>query len=260
LYERINTLKAVPLISCSNTSRINWLKTKPILQNGEIHIHCFYLNENQLLLPALSYLLNADEKSKASKYHQTEDANMYRLGRMAVKRLLSLYNNCPLNQIQIISRKGQKPFWNILPGNIFPAVCFNLSHSQNILLLAVSKNEVGVDVEAISRYMYEDVMQKAFTGNEINFVKTSPDALQAFYTIWTRKEALLKTAGVGLIDDLPQLEVLNGNNTTTLNAFKNKDYHVCSFLVNESHIGSIGYEAAPDKEIKFFNTSLSQFA
>ena len=47
-----------------------------------------------------------------------------------------------------------------------------------------------------------------FTRGEWLTIQSSPDVLNSFYKLWTRKEALLKALGTGFLNDLHQVEVL----------------------------------------------------
>lgn len=247
-------------IFCSNINDVSWLKSIPILKNGEIHIHCFYLPDSVASLENFFYLLSEDEKIKAGKYRQVNDRNLYVIGKIATKLLLSVYHKCAPEEIEIVRHKNEKPRLKILSNTSQSVVSnFNISHSKNILLVAISKHEVGVDVEKIIKLSYGDVMQISFTVDEINFVKNSWNSPLAFSTIWTRKEALLKANGAGIIDELSALQVLDGINAVTLDVFKNKDYSVISFPVDELYTGSISYESLNKKELKFIKTNLSQF-
>ncbi|USO02725.1 MAG: 4'-phosphopantetheinyl transferase superfamily protein [Alphaproteobacteria bacterium] len=75
---------------------------------------------------------------------------------------------------------------------------FNLSHSHNKIVLAVSLNgSVGVDIEYIRpRPKFQKLMQRHFTKEEQEFVG---DSLEKFYDLWTQKEALVKCLGKSIL-------------------------------------------------------------
>lgn len=88
---------------------------------------------------------------------------------------------------------------------------FNLSHSEQRAVIAMSKDEhlfeaLGVDVEWISRRVERDALAKRFFAPpEHNFTLKSAEN---FFTVWTRKEAVLKTNGLGLRVELDSFQVL----------------------------------------------------
>jgi 4'-phosphopantetheinyl transferase len=89
----------------------------------------------------------------------------------------------------------------------------SLAHTGGVALVAVTEGrDVGVDVEPVrpdsDRWSLVD---HALTPDERRQLEGVPPArrAQAFLSIWTRKEALLKAAGVGLALD-PVLVELDG--------------------------------------------------
>lgn len=90
---------------------------------------------------------------------------------------------------------------------------FNLSHSESRAVLGLSfdprmKQCLGVDVEWMNRRVERQALaQRFFTGEESRRVLADPGCVEFFY-IWTRKEAVLKTNGVGLRVPLNSFEVL----------------------------------------------------
>jgi len=100
-----------------------------------------------------------------------------------------------------------------------PALCvqnggdfkFNLSHSGAIALLAISRGrEVGVDVEYMRADLDVDATARRwFSRAEYDGINTLPLSARrsAFFTVWTRKEALLKARGNGLAAGLDRFSV-----------------------------------------------------
>jgi len=78
---------------------------------------------------------------------------------------------------------------------------FNISHCREAVVCVLSDRPVGVDIECISEY---DASLLAFTMNEteIEQILRSPHPGLAFIRLWTRKEAVLKCSGQGLVDDM----------------------------------------------------------
>ena len=79
-----------------------------------------------------------------------------------------------------------------LPGTGLAA---SITHSGDVVAVALTDGDpVGVDVEAITAGEYEPLLPRVCTEAERPSVRTARD----FYTIWTRKEAVLKATGEGL--------------------------------------------------------------
>lgn len=91
-------------------------------------------------------------------------------------------------------------------------ICFNLSHSGDLVVLAVDKDELGVDVERIRPHP-RAVAQRCFTGEERQWLYAQRDADLAFFTLWTGKESVMKAEGLGFSlspDSFSLMPVENG--------------------------------------------------
>ncbi len=78
-------------------------------------------------------------------------------------------------------------------------ICFNLSHSEDWVICAVSKKEVGCDIEKISE-LKSKVAERFFSSAENEYLNTfEGDAKVAeFFRLWTMKESYLKMTGEGI--------------------------------------------------------------
>jgi 4'-phosphopantetheinyl transferase len=89
----------------------------------------------------------------------------------------------------------------------------SLAHSGEVALVAVTKShDVGVDVETLRDGVDRwSLVDHALTPRERHRLEAVPpmQRASAFLSMWTRKEALLKAAGVGLAVD-PRLVELDG--------------------------------------------------
>lgn len=88
---------------------------------------------------------------------------------------------------------------------------FNLSHSEARVVIAFARDSrlqqsLGVDVEWVHRRVERDALAKRFFAPaEHAFTLNSAEN---FFRVWTRKEAVLKTNGIGLRVELSSFEVL----------------------------------------------------
>ncbi len=90
---------------------------------------------------------------------------------------------------------------------------FNLAHSGDWAVLAISDKPVGIDIEHIgSRNVRK--LARSFPAEEFDWMQ-SEDALERFYMLWTMKESVMKASGRGLNLDPRSFSVLpaiEGNN------------------------------------------------
>lgn len=83
----------------------------------------------------------------------------------------------------------------------YPEVHFNLSHSKNGIAVVVDFSPVGIDIESF-RKSNLSLLQKTMNPAESAWIRASSDPVEAFTQYWTKKEAVVKLRGTGLIDDL----------------------------------------------------------
>ena len=102
------------------------------------------------------------------------------------------------------TEKG-KPFFAELP-----QIRFNVSHTKNMVICAISDMEVGVDIEHV-RAIKDATIQRTFTEREQLFAKENENG---FVRLWTMKEACAKLRGIGLADILDGMEVYRKENMT----------------------------------------------
>lgn len=88
---------------------------------------------------------------------------------------------------------------------------FNMARSGAALLIGLSEaREIGVDIELASGVpLHADLARSHLSRRERDALQAqgSPRLLEAFLQIWTRKEACVKAAGLGLAMPLQNVEV-----------------------------------------------------
>jgi 4'-phosphopantetheinyl transferase len=86
---------------------------------------------------------------------------------------------------------------------------FNISHSGGLALIALGQAEVGVDVELPRRRRTDDIARRFFSPGEKErlFALDDEPRYEAFFRLWTCKEAFLKATGEGLSRSLRSYEV-----------------------------------------------------
>lgn len=123
--------------------------------------------------------------------------------------------------IEIKKGANDKPYIN-------KDINFNISHSKNMILCVVDKNNIGVDIEEIKE-VPKDIFDMIFHKNELEHYKNM--SKEQFYKIWTIKEAYSKYTSLGLNYDFTKID------TTSLNFKKNliqwrEENFICSIYSN----------------------------
>lgn len=119
-------------------------------------------------------------------------------GEQVIRYLLSRYFYLSKGDFLIVRREHGKPFLEGVD-NIF----YNISHSGDYLVCALSDSEVGVDIEkrAVARM---EVARRFFHPNEIIQLEClgKSEQNQLFFDYWSVKECFLKYTGSGLTRSL----------------------------------------------------------
>lgn len=152
--------------------------------------------------------LPADERARAGRFRVAAARNRYLLAHSALRRLLAPKLNQTPGNISFQPGPNGKPE---LAGSIKQPLHFNLSHSGDLALVAISSvAPVGVDVEQI-RPLANAVRLagRFFKPSESAALSQCPasERQAAFFRVWTRKEALLKATGQGIAYGLGRFEV-----------------------------------------------------
>ncbi|CAI2644565.1 hypothetical protein AKUH4B507X_13270 [Apilactobacillus kunkeei] len=85
---------------------------------------------------------------------------------------------------------------------------YNISNSYDLVILAASDEEVGVDIEKLRPYTYKRIT-RAFTDNELNYLSNLNESVEGDETLklWTIKEAALKLVGTGLSGKVKSVDI-----------------------------------------------------
>ena len=104
---------------------------------------------------------------------------------------------------------------------------FNLSHTDGLIICLVCDGyEVGVDCERVrANHSQERIAKRYFTDLERAYIACSDDPTDAFYIIWTLKEAYIKCTGKGLSQGLSSFSAI-GADCTIADACNDK--HFCT--------------------------------
>lgn len=173
------------------------------VQADEVHLWLIDLDQPPDLFDAM---LQDDERARAARFIRRLHQDRFRVGRGAVRAVLAGYLEREPHLLQLSYGPHGKP-------GLADAgdLRFNLSHSDRWAMLGVGRGaDIGVDIEAIRELSDLDaVARRTFTALENRELDALPAALRArgFYACWTRKEAMVKAAGVGLAFELEWCEV-----------------------------------------------------
>jgi 4'-phosphopantetheinyl transferase len=146
----------------------------------------------------LERVLSPDEQARASRFRHANDRDRYIVAHGSLRMLLGRYIDESPGQLEFSHTPNGKPR---LVNPAHPALCFNMSHSGKVALVAVAcGREVGIDVERIDLNCdFESVAREFFAPAEQAALRTSPshERCNTFFQLWTCKESVLKAMGEG---------------------------------------------------------------
>lgn len=222
-------------IYCNYISEINWESKPELILKDHVHLWMIDVSSDEVILKVLTGTLNADEKIRSQKFVFENDRKQYITAHGALRQILGCYLSVNPAKIQFRKTNNHKPFISYP----FTNIKFNITHSENKILIAISIAEIGVDIELIKPFFeFKEVINSYFSKKERSIIVNSINPSEIFYKLWTRKEAVLKASGIGISDYLNEIEVSESEN---LSAYFNYDLSVDSFKINNEFIASICY-------------------
>jgi 4'-phosphopantetheinyl transferase len=189
------------------------------------------------LRPAHLAVLDGTEQARAERYRLAADRDRFRLGsvllRMAAGRRLGA---APADVAvdRTCRRCGAQHGRPLLPGTGLHA---SVSHSGDVVAVALTScGPVGVDVEAVRAIDFGAIADSVCSPAERSEVRTEAD----FFTVWTRKEAVLKATGDGLSRPMTDLHITPASSAPALLGFRNGQPPACQ--LTDLSVGD-GYRA-----------------
>jgi len=192
---------------------ISWRRANPLPRLGPnaCHLWLAELRRFSSVEPDLIETLDADERRRRERYATTALRARFAIAHGTLRSVLGRYLDCSPKAVRIRRTPLGKPCLAV-PSSI--DLQFSMTYSRDIVIIAVSRLMLGVDVEAVRpRDDLASIISYSCTSREREFINSlgSADArLAAFYRAWTCKEALVKALGVGLHVPPAHIPVLAG--------------------------------------------------
>ena len=171
----------------------------PLSRPQQRDVHVWELDLRRPPACALD-LLDAAEQERARRFVFAVDQTRFIAAHGWTRQILGRYLKRAPQDLQFALGPHGKP---ALTGHSGDAtLCFNLSHSLDKALLAVSNGvPLGVDIEAIRPDLHDAALASGvLTADEFAELVQLPPRQQTgvFFACWARKEACMKALGLGL--------------------------------------------------------------
>ena len=219
------------------------------LRDSDIHVWVASLS------PAASReqgrTLSEDELARASRYRFDRDRRRFETSRSILRRILGDYTGTPPERVRLSLGEYGKP----RVAETSHRFRFNLSHSGDAFALAITtRHEVGIDLECVRPITgVEQLAAAVFSTNERYWLRQLGGSakLHFFFRIWTAKEALLKAAGTGFIDDVSVLNVVTAEGALGRRiSWRNGLWRLSPVPVENGLVASIAIEDALPKTLR----------
>jgi len=234
----------------------------PSLETGAVHVWRIALDQEDDPLERFRGTLEPHELERAGRFHFERHRRHFIVARGFLRSVVARYLETQPEALRFSYGEYGKPALETEP-----VLRFNLSHSNEVALLAVTLDaELGVDVEHIrADFASEDIARRFFSRAEVAVFNALPqdERVAAFFRCWTRKEAYIKAIGKGLSQALDEFDVtLAPGIAPALLRAEDDDasrWWMSDIEVGEGYAGALAVER-PVAEVRFFRQDLQDLA
>lgn len=191
----------------------------PALAAGEVHLWHARLDNSRNRIAAWQQTLSADERARAARFRRPRDRDRFIVGRGILRQILGWYTGQSATAIHFrypcacgnphCATERRKPTLDPSCGDA--TLTFNVSHADAHALYAIARDRpVGVDIERIDPAIaLGELVAGVLCASERCALATLPGDRwrDAFFGLWTAKEAYLKGRGIGLTLPPDRVEV-----------------------------------------------------
>ena len=180
---------------------------RPGLSIGEIHVWTALVDEHRATADLLA-ILSREESAQAAQFSFERDRMRFIQAHGIVREILSNYLDADAATLVFARTHHGKPY--LIPRANDPHLEFSVSRSSNCCMLAVQlDHSIGIDIEKVRDLPQAiDIVQSYFTPVESKALSALRGAARrdAFFALWTHKEAMVKGLGISLAAHLGRIE------------------------------------------------------
>lgn len=208
------------------------------------------ITDNRLYLDRFLNYLSPKRIDKINKYRYTLDKKRSIIAELLILKMAYDVLGVPFDEIKISYNSYGKPYIDDV--NDYR---FNVTHSENHIVIAVSKKDIGVDIEHMKKDD-EQIAKRFFTVEEYEYIYHNEDDrfTKRFYQIWTLKESYIKALGKGLSIPLNSFEfIINKGSIELLNKDITEKYYFYNRIVDKRYMLSIAYKEQDKIDIDYMD-------
>ncbi|MCA1575907.1 MAG: 4'-phosphopantetheinyl transferase superfamily protein [Acidobacteria bacterium] len=229
------------------------------LSSGEVHVWRVSLEQPLEVQQGFLRTLDADEQTRASRFHFKKHRRRFIAGRGVLRSLLGRYLEVKPEEVRFAYGPYGKPALDA--AHHAGALRFNASHSHELAVYAFAQDhDVGIDVEYIKEdFATQDIAERFFSKYEVQVLTALPREEQAagFFRCWTRKEAYIKAIGSGLSHPLDQFDVTLAPNEPAALLRDHRDpevatrYAMFNLDLPAGYVGALAVAGSGDRLVQF---------
>lgn len=194
------------------------------LKNDEVHVWRCSLDQDPHQIKLLESNLSENELKRAGRFKSVNGRIHFTVSRGVLRALLGRYLKLAPKDIKFRYGRHGKPS---LAAESDSYLSFNVSHSGNVSLYAFAyKSRIGVDIEYMrGERNFQGIAERFYSSGEVTALNalSKDKQLEAFFRLWTCKEAYLKAIGTGLSFGLDKVEIDIADGTDSVLACVNGD-------------------------------------
>lgn len=188
----------------------------------------------------LTALLTEEDLTEISVCRRESERHTKTVARAFIRSVLSKYTDIKPEKLCFKRSLHGKPEVS----NLGVKLSFNLSHTSDIIVCAVTNNaDIGIDVERIRfKPSLAKLSETLFNAKEQLDMSSLKGAEQQrrFFDYWTLKESFVKATGAGLREPLNEVGFIPGETAASIqyvskHSCKNKNWHSWLWPISEQH-------------------------
>ncbi|MFK7735456.1 MAG: 4'-phosphopantetheinyl transferase superfamily protein [Pirellulaceae bacterium] len=175
---------------------------------GEVQVWQFSLERPEAELAELESLLSRDEIDRANRFFTSELRSRFIVARGTLRRILAIWTGANARELSFHYGSWGKPRLSTKL-DAHGDRQFNLSHSADQAVVALSREAVGVDLEVANpRTNHRAIASQILSPQESEtWAKLGKATLDVeIMRLWVSKESFLKAVGLGIAEGLQSID------------------------------------------------------
>jgi 4'-phosphopantetheinyl transferase len=216
------------------------------LRDNEIHIWTTHLVSDDVATAELASILDRDERARAARFAFDLDRIRFIQSHGFLRHVLAPYAHC--GAAELVFTKGNHGKPRLMSVSSDADLHFSLSHTRDYCVVAVRlQYPLGVDVEERRDLPNAvGIAHQQFAPEESRHLAGLTGIAQrdAFLSLWTHKEAIVKALGINLGDNLGSAEFEFGAGRLRLKSWNGdrsivRGWSVVPLNLGLGHIGAL---------------------